>query len=131
MRGVFDDEELEPAEQRRDTELTLGSGTLPVIFLGLVLLSGLCFGLGYTVGHRGAKSAAAAAPAAATAPGSRSRCRRAGSDPKPSAIAQDVVRRPPRLRWIGCNASSAASGRGHDAAKYGAKYGRPCAGDFI
>ncbi len=66
MRGVFDDRELEPAQTRRDTELTLGSGTLLTIFFGLVLLCGLCFGLGYAVGHHGAQpSVAAAQPAAA------------------------------------------------------------------
>ncbi|HEX4030178.1 MAG TPA: SPOR domain-containing protein [Terracidiphilus sp.] len=55
MRGVFDDEELVPAPARRDTELTLGSGMLLAIFFGLVLLCGLCFGLGYAVAHRGSQ----------------------------------------------------------------------------
>jgi len=59
MRGVFDDQELEPAPPKRDTELTLGSGTLLALFFGLVLLCGLCFGLGYKLGHRGAPPAAA------------------------------------------------------------------------
>lgn len=108
MRGVFDDEELEPVEQRRDTELTLGSGTLLVIFLGLVLLSGLCFGLGYTVGHRGVKSAAAAAPAAATTPGEQEPLQASGSIPKPSAIAQDVVA-PPAPATDGQVATSSSS----------------------
>jgi cell division septation protein DedD len=61
MRGVFDDEELQPAEDKRDTELTLGSGTLLAIFFGLVLLCGLCFGLGYAVGRRGPDEPSAAA----------------------------------------------------------------------
>lgn len=61
MRGVFDDKEVKPAPVRRDTELTLGSGMLLAIFFGLVLLCGLCFGLGYTVGHRGSQPAVAAA----------------------------------------------------------------------
>ncbi len=51
MRGIFDDEETEPEEKRRDTELTLGSGTLLSMFFGLVLLCGLCFGLGYALGR--------------------------------------------------------------------------------
>ncbi|HEY1649059.1 MAG TPA: SPOR domain-containing protein [Terracidiphilus sp.] len=67
MRGAFDDLELEPVQARRDTELTLGSGTLLVIFGGLVLLCGLCFGLGYMLGHHGSQSPTAAAPAAETA----------------------------------------------------------------
>jgi cell division septation protein DedD len=92
MRGVFDDEELEQAQERRDTELTLGSGTLLVVFLGLVLLSGLCFGLGYSVGHRGVKSATIVP--AATTPGDQEPLQASGSIPKPSAIAQDVVVQP-------------------------------------
>lgn len=52
MRGVFDDQQFEPAQPRRDTEFTLGSGTLLLIFFGLVLLCGLCFGLGFAFGHR-------------------------------------------------------------------------------
>jgi cell division septation protein DedD len=53
MRGVFNDREVQPAEIRHDTELTLGSTTLLLIFFGLVLLCGLCFGLGYATGHHG------------------------------------------------------------------------------
>jgi DedD protein len=56
MRGVFDDEEHEQAQPRRDTELTLGAGTLLLMFFGLVLVCGLFFGLGYEVGHRGTPS---------------------------------------------------------------------------
>ena len=83
MRGVFDEEDREPVRHRRDTELTLGSGTLLAIFFGLVLLCGLCFGLGYAIGHRGTQNAAAAAPAA-NAPESV----QAGSVAKPSAGGQ-------------------------------------------
>ena len=85
MRGVFDDEELKPAQVRRDTELTLGSGTLLAIFLGLVLLCGLCFGLGYTTGHRGSQPTLAAntQPAAGSSP-----VEQASSPAKPSATVQ-------------------------------------------
>ena len=85
MRGVFDDNELKSAKPRRDTEFTLGSGTLLVLFVGLILLCGLCFGLGYKVGHHSAPEPSAAslpAGAAAQAP-----TLAAGSRPKPSAIA--------------------------------------------
>jgi cell division septation protein DedD len=81
MRSLFDEEDLEPVKPRRDPELTLGSGTLLAIFFGLVLLCGLCFGLGYALGHR--ESASAATPgdnAAQTA--------QTGSQAKPSAGAQ-------------------------------------------
>ena len=67
MRGVFDEEEREPGKLRRDTELTLGSGMLLGIFFGLVLLCGLCFGLGYSVGHRSSPEPVAAAQPAAGA----------------------------------------------------------------
>jgi DedD protein len=82
MRGVFDEEDLEPARPRRDTELTLGSGTLLAIFFGLVLICGLCFGLGYALGHRGAQNATSAPGADTPQPLSD------GSVAKPSAGAQ-------------------------------------------
>lgn len=62
MSGVFDDREEEPVQERRDTELTLGSGALIAVLGGLVLLCGLCFGLGYTFGHRGSTISPATAP---------------------------------------------------------------------
>jgi DedD protein len=70
MRGVFDDKEVAPVPARRDTELTLGSGMLLAIFFGLVLLCGLCFGLGYAVGHRGSQPSVVAEtqPAAGSSP---------------------------------------------------------------
>lgn len=58
MRGVFDDDAPRVVVPKRDAELTLGTGTLLAIFLGLVLLCGLCFGLGYEFGRRAAPSAA-------------------------------------------------------------------------
>lgn len=85
MKGVFDDEELKPARVRRDTELTLGSGMLLAIFLGLVFLCALCFGLGYTVGHHGSQPslAANAQPAAGGSPAEAD-----SSLAKPSATTQ-------------------------------------------
>jgi len=62
MRGVFDERELQPAEPRHDTELTLSSTTLLLIFFGLVLLCGLCFGLGYATGHHGTADTAVVQP---------------------------------------------------------------------
>jgi cell division septation protein DedD len=84
MRGVFDDEEPEPYQPRRDTELTLGSTTLLVIFFGLVLLCGLCFGLGYAVGHHGSQQPTEAMQPAT---GAQTTLQADGSRPKPSAIA--------------------------------------------
>src|SRR5215467_10328705 len=82
MRGAFDDDfEQEPGQLRRDTEWTLGSGALMAIFGGLVILCGLCFGLGYTLGHRSSQAPAAAAPTAEVA----SQSAPGGSLTKPSA----------------------------------------------
>jgi cell division septation protein DedD len=103
MRGVFDEQAEEPAQPKRDTELTLGSGTLLAIFFGLVLLCGLCFGLGYTIGHHGPQPPSAASPAANTA----SQRPQGSSIAKPSATAQ-AVQTPP-TDGAG-QASSAASG---------------------
>jgi cell division septation protein DedD len=85
MRGVFDEGELEPVNARRDTELTLGSGTLLAIFFGLVLLCGICFGLGYAMGHRGAESTVAS-----TSGANAQQPLAASSASKPSAAAQQA-----------------------------------------
>lgn len=45
---------------RGDAELTLSWGMLLAIFFGLVLICGLCFGLGYSVGHHGSRQPVAA-----------------------------------------------------------------------
>jgi cell division septation protein DedD len=51
MYEVIDEEELTPVELRRDAELTLGPMMVAGLFFGLVLLCGLCFGLGYSMGR--------------------------------------------------------------------------------
>jgi cell division septation protein DedD len=60
MREVIDEEELTPAEWKRDVELTLGPMKLAGLFLGLVALCVLCFGLGYSMGRSGGHATAAA-----------------------------------------------------------------------
>lgn len=86
MRGVFEDkEEQERSHQRRDTELTLGSGMLLAIFFGLVVLCGLCFGLGYSVGHHNTESSGLTTPQPAP---DQEPLQATGTIPKPSAIAQ-------------------------------------------
>jgi len=84
MRGVFDDEEPEPEQPQRDVELTLGSMTLLAIFFGLVLLCGLCFGMGYTLGRRGSQQPLAAVQPSA---GAQTALQAGISRPKPSATA--------------------------------------------
>lgn len=85
----IEDEELYPAvDRRRDAELVLSFTTLAAIVIGLVVLCGGFFGLGYMVGHKGSAAPivdAATAPAnvandAASSPSS--------ALPKPSADPQ-------------------------------------------
>lgn len=86
MHGVFDEDELQQAERRPDTELTLGPMLLLSLFFGLVLLCGLCFGLGYSMGSHNARGALTAvqqtSPEASAQP--------AGSLSKPSAVSQNI-----------------------------------------
>jgi len=85
MRGVFGDQGFQPAEARHDTELTLSSTSLLLILFGLVLLCGICFGVGYATGHSGTQETAALVQPASAQPTA------AQSDsvaPKPSANAQ-------------------------------------------
>ena len=90
MHGVFDEEKVVPVESRPDTEVTLGPMLLLGLFFGLVLLCGLCFGLGYSMGSRGAREASTAQQ-----PGDQASSQAAGSLSKPSAVSQMVP--PPQL----------------------------------
>jgi cell division septation protein DedD len=87
MREDFDEEEFEPEQPSRDTEVTLSTATLLVAFFGLVLICGLCFGLGYAVGHRSSQDASASAPPAAAS----TELTADGSRPKPSATTQTAA----------------------------------------
>jgi cell division septation protein DedD len=58
------DEELEAEAPRKDVELTLGPAVLFAVACGLILLCGLCFGVGYTSGRRSGARAASAKEAA-------------------------------------------------------------------
>jgi cell division septation protein DedD len=107
MRGVFDDDQLERAKPRRDTEFTLGSGALLGFFLGLVLLCGLCFGLGYAVGHHSSPEPAAASLQAGSA--AQNPTQAAASRPKPSAIAPTYAAPPPARAVVNLPPSSAVN----------------------
>ncbi len=85
----FSKEEVE-TESVRDTELTLGGGTLLVLGGGLLVVCVLCFGLGYAIGHR--TSANQTASNILPAPNARSSAIPIGSGPKPAAAGQQ----PPR-----------------------------------
>ena len=85
----FSKDELEPAENERDTELTLGGGTILALGGGLVFLCLVCFGLGYSVGHRSSPESGTAVPASSN---SRSPVTRVGSGSKPGAVGQVPTR---------------------------------------
>jgi cell division septation protein DedD len=59
------DEDLETEEAPRDVELTLGPAVLFAIVCALLLLCGLCFGVGFTSGRRSAAHLAVSAKEAA------------------------------------------------------------------
>lgn len=86
MRRFFEDEVREKPRQGRDTELTLGAGMLLICFFALVLLCGICFGLGFALGSRGAKSPAFQSQTPAAGPAQQLPANTAGA--KPSAAAQ-------------------------------------------
>ena len=123
MRGVFDDRQLEPAPARRDTELTLGSGTLLAIFFGLVLLCGLCFGLGYAVGHRGTQPLRAANCASRRQPHRRRESAQSQPPSRRRTPRPRRLRRPRRptadARLRQRHSDTAATARGRDAARTG------------
>ena len=81
---VEQDEELGMDLEAPDRELTLSSMTLLGIFFGLVLICGLCFGLGFTLGKRSVDGPSTALPAASSASAAVQTAYRT----KPSASAQ-------------------------------------------
>ena len=92
MRGYFDDEEPEPEQPQRDTELTLGVGAVLGLVFGLVLICGLCFAMGYAVGHH-ASTISKAAHAPIPAP-DQEPLQGNNSIPKPSAADQTTIPAP-------------------------------------
>lgn len=115
--GIFDEQEVRRPERSRptrDTELTLGSGTLLAIFVGLVLLCGLFFGMGYSFGHRGSSASSTTSPQPAP---DQEPLQGSGSIPKPSAIAQTPVTPPPAAApdQAATSAGTATQGQPHNA----------------
>jgi DedD protein len=82
MRNV-----VEYEEEENESEITLNATTLLGIFFGLVLVCGVFFGFGYSMGRRGAANSAsspASAPSANTQ--SETPAAQPASIPKPSAM---------------------------------------------
>jgi cell division septation protein DedD len=95
MRGYFDDEEPKRVDRGRDTEVTLGAGAAIGFVLGLLVLCGVCFGIGYAVGrHGGTAPAAGAQTATQTAAPDQEPLQANGAIPKPSAAEQAPVPQP-------------------------------------
>jgi DedD protein len=97
MRSAFqeeDEDELAP-RQHADRELTLSSTTLLVIFFGLVLVCGLFFGFGYTLGRRAPSETqdvvAAAEPAPLPVSSGQPKPSAASAGPAPVDSAQDTA----------------------------------------
>jgi DedD protein len=61
MNSLFEEDDRE--EPKSDADLTLGIGSLLSIFFGIVLICGIFFGFGYSMGRRNARSTAATVPA--------------------------------------------------------------------
>ena len=54
MNSLFEDDDREVPKS--DADLTLGIGSLLSIFFGVVLICGIFFGFGYSMGRRNAHS---------------------------------------------------------------------------
>lgn len=83
-----------PSESAPDTELTLSHTVILLLLVGLVLLCGLCYGLGYTMGRHSAQNLPASSTSTlgdSTVPAADA----TASSSKPSASAQQAVASPP------------------------------------
>lgn len=104
MSYLFETEEEEQTRGRRsanqgrragsDTEITLGTRSLLGVFFGLVLICGVFFGLGYSVGRVGSARAAAPTPGDTPEPIADNHLQKPSADqqtltPVPSPTATD------------------------------------------
>jgi DedD protein len=123
MRPVFEEEEELAASDPRqahgddrredrgqDRELTVSSTTLLAIFFGLVLVCGLFFGLGYTLGRRAPSEASQLPTAAAADPQSSVSVSKPSAASQPAAIATPASADPETAdQTTDASASSAGS----------------------
>jgi cell division septation protein DedD len=85
-----EEEEYEQAPQSTDADLTISGTTLLVLFFCLVLLCGVFFGLGYTLGRRDPGVSNALSPAASAASSGNSHGKPAPTSepiPQPTTVA--------------------------------------------
>lgn len=68
MRQYFDEDEEPATYKRRETEVTVGAGAVFGLCLALAFVCALCFGWGYSVGHRSSDKTAATTASATPAP---------------------------------------------------------------
>ena len=87
-RYFEDEEELQTEEHPPDTEITLGWGKIAGLVSALLVICGLCFWLGYSVGHR---RPAPVATATQTAAPDQEPLEGNSSVPKPDASEQVAV----------------------------------------
>jgi cell division septation protein DedD len=110
MREVFDDEdELPPTLRPRDTEVTQGPMAVSGLIFALLLLCGLCFGLGYSMGSRGSKSALKAVQSP-VAPASDA----ASAASKPGAVTPKISTAQPASTQTVASATPAAAPQSAD-----------------
>lgn len=88
MHRGFGGTAFDPAEERRDREVTLGPTMLVAIACGLFLLCGLCFVFGYSLGHHSSVETAVSGIHPAPSPGGQIQV--AGSQAKPSAAQSSI-----------------------------------------
>jgi cell division septation protein DedD len=91
MNSLMD--EIDPDEEpRSSTDLTLGVGSLLSIFFGVVLICGIFFGFGYSMGRRNAHSSASqSASSSKPAPAQTLTARELNSEPLKPQIADNAA----------------------------------------
>lgn len=111
--AVFDDDEEEAGGAvQPDREFTLGTGTLLLLFFALVLLCGLCFGVGFSLGQRSASLPAATRNGTAQSASSMPTPVHADNKPSPVASPTPATSAAPIAEDLTAATPDAGSGAG-------------------
>jgi len=94
MGRDFENDDYEPAQRSRDTELTLGPWVLIGLSAGLLLLCGLSFGAGYRMGRGNTPTVATAQTAAAASPAVASNAGHAKPSAAPTSTSKASASQP-------------------------------------